>query len=67
MNKQILVVDNHPVMFELTSSLLEKEGYQVLTAETGLATTKVLRTYTPEVIITDLEMRNFNGDKLCRN
>ena len=66
MNKQILVVDNHPVMLKLMSSLLEKEGHQVLTAETGLAATEILRTYTPDVIITDLEMPNINGEKLCR-
>ena len=66
MNKQILVVDNHPVMLKLMSSLLEKEGHQVLTAETGLAATEILRTYTPDVIMTDLEMPNINGEKLCR-
>ena len=66
MNKQILVVDNHPVLLKLMSSLLEKEGHQVLTAETGLAATEILRTYTPDVIITDLEMPNINGEKLCR-
>ncbi len=66
MNKQILVVDNHPVMLKLMSSLLEKEGHQVRTAETGLAATEILRTCTPDVIITDLEMPNINGEKLCR-
>ena len=66
MNKQILVVDNHPVMLKLMASLLEKEGHQVLTSETGLAATEILRTFTPDVIITDLEMPNINGEKLCR-
>ena len=66
MNKQILVVDNHPVMLKLMSSLLEKEGHQVRTAETGLAAIEILKSYTPNVIITDLEMPNINGEKLCR-
>jgi PAS domain S-box-containing protein len=66
MKKQILVVDNHPVMLKLMSNLLEKEGHRVLTAETGLAAREILRTYTPDVIFTDLEMPNISGEKLCR-
>ena len=33
--KKILVVDNHPAMLQFMSSLLEKEGHQVLSAEDG--------------------------------
>ena len=66
MQRKILVVDNHPVMLKLMTNLLEKEGHRVRTAETGLAAVEILETYTPDVIFTDLEMPNINGEKLCR-
>jgi two-component system cell cycle sensor histidine kinase/response regulator CckA len=66
MQKQILVVDNHPAMLKAMSNLLEKEGHQVRAVDSGLAASEILRNYTPDVIITDLEMPNINGEKLCR-
>ena len=64
--KQILVVDNHPVMLKFMTNLLVKRGYRVLTAESGLSALEILKTYKPEIIFSDLVMPNISGDKLCR-
>ncbi len=64
--KKILVVDNHPVMLKFMSNLLEKNGYQVLTASDGLSALEILKTYIPDVMFIDLVMPNISGDKLCR-
>jgi len=48
------------------TSLLEKEGYQVLTAEDGLSAIDILKTYIPDAIFIDLVMPNISGEKLCR-
>lgn len=64
--KKILVVDNHPVMLKFMSNLLEKNGYQVLTAPDGLSALEIFKTYTPDVIFIDMVMPNISGDKLCR-
>ncbi|NQU14484.1 MAG: response regulator, partial [Desulfobacteraceae bacterium] len=37
MKKKILVVDNHKVVLKFMTTLLEKEGHEVLTAEDGLS------------------------------
>jgi len=66
MLKKILVVDNHPVMLKLLAQLLQKKGYQVLTAENGLSALDILRTETLDAIFTDLIMPNINGEKLCQ-
>jgi PAS domain S-box-containing protein len=66
MGKKILVVDNHPVMLKLMTGLLEKEGHQVLTAEDGLSTLDILKTFTPDVIFMDLIMPGISGEKLCK-
>jgi len=61
MGKKILVVDNHPVMLKFMTHLLEKEGHQVVTAESGLDALDILTTYAPDVVFTDLIMPNING------
>ena len=62
----MLVVDNNPVMLSFMNNLLVSHGYQVSTAEDGLAVLKILETQRPDVIITDLIMPNISGEKLCR-
>ena len=64
--KKILVVDNHPLILQFMTNLLEKEGYQVLTTKDGLSALDILKTYIPEVIFVDLVMPNIGGKKLCQ-
>ncbi len=66
MLKKILVVDNPPVTLKLLAQLLQKRGYQVLTAESGLAALDFLKTENLDVVFTDLIMPTINGEKLCQ-
>jgi PAS domain S-box-containing protein len=66
MKKKILVVDNHPVMLKFMTDLLRKEGHEVWTAEDGLSALDLLKTFTPDVIFTDLIMPRIGGEKLCQ-
>ncbi len=66
MKKKILVVDNHPLILKFMSSLLEKEGHEVLTAKDGLSALNILKTCIPQVIFIDLIMPNIDGKKLCQ-
>ena len=53
-------------MLKLMTNLLEKKGYQVLTAEDGLSALDILKTQIPDVIFIDLVMPRISGEKLCR-
>jgi len=64
--KKILVVDNHPVMLQFMARLLEKHGYEVLTAENGLAALDVLQQHVPDIVFVDLVMPNIDGAEFCR-
>jgi len=64
--KKILVVDNHPVMLNFMTNLLEKQGHEVLTALDGLSALDILQGYVPDIIFVDLVMPNIVGEKLCR-
>ena len=66
MKKKSLVVDNHPVMLEFMARFLNKQGYQVMTAEDGLMALDIIQTYTPDIIFIDLIMPNIDGKKLCQ-
>jgi len=48
--RKALVVDNHPVILKFMSSLLQKEGYQVRTAEDGISALDILQIYLPDII-----------------
>jgi PAS domain S-box-containing protein len=63
---EVLVVDNHSLIREYLSTLLEKEGYTVLTAEDGLAAVDILHRHKPRVIFVDLIMPNIDGQTFCR-
>ena len=66
MKKKILVVDNNKVFLRLLGGFLEGKGYEVKTAEDGLAALAVLDTFVPEVIFVDLVMPLIDGERLCR-
>ncbi len=63
---EVLIVDNHPLVREYLSRLLAGEGYNILTAEDGLAAVDILRAHRPRVMFIDLIMPNIDGQTLCR-
>ncbi|MCF8024887.1 MAG: response regulator, partial [Desulfobacteraceae bacterium] len=63
--KQIMVVDNHPVMRQFMSTLLSKKGHDVIVAADGLSAIELLKTRRPDIFFIDLIMPNISGDKLC--
>ena len=64
--KKILVVDDDKFILEFMNDILAKRGYQVVTADSGLAAMEILKTFTPDFIFIDLVMPNIDGKKLCK-
>lgn len=64
--KEVLLVDNSPIILKLLSHTLEAQGHHVITAENGLQALQVLEEFRPDVIITDLIMPKIGGDLLCQ-
>ncbi len=62
--KKVLVVDNHVMMLKFVESLLGKKGYEVRTAEDGIAALDIVKEYKPDVIFVDLVMPYIRGEKL---
>jgi CheY-like chemotaxis protein len=61
---RILVVDDEPLIREISEVLLVKKGYEVRTAGDGFEALVELRRALPDVIISDLTMPNMSGFEL---
>jgi PAS domain S-box-containing protein len=62
----ILLVDDEPDLLQLTSHLLEKADYQVLTASTGRDALRLAREHRPSLILLDVMLPDGNGIEICR-
>ena len=63
---QIMIVDDSPTDTYLLQVMLEKNGYQTLTAETGNEGIEVARLFKPDLILMDVVMPEMNGFQALR-
>jgi len=59
--KTILIIDDEPVLLELLTKTLLREGYCIWRASDGLAGVESATKYLPDIIILDFTMPGFNG------
>jgi DNA-binding NtrC family response regulator len=64
MSNRILVVDDEDIIRESLSYILNKEGYEVVSAENGKVAFEHLKESTFDLVITDLEMPEMKGTEL---
>lgn len=64
--RDILIIDNSRVIVKLMTSLLEKEGHYVRSAEDAFEALDIVKHFTPDIIYLDLVMPKIGGDILCR-
>jgi len=63
--RNILVVDDDPVIRDMMVDILELEGYTVRLARNGLDALDILRGDEPYLVFLDLMMPVLNGKELC--
>lgn len=63
---KILVADDEPDILEFIRYNLEKENYQVHTAENGRQAVQLAKKIKPELIILDIMMPELDGVEVCR-
>jgi len=64
--KQILVVDDDPLVVNVLRDPLERAGYDVSVAYHGLEALKKVKEHTPDLIILDILMPLLDGFKVAR-
>ena len=65
MSYRILLVDDEPHVIRILRLTLEREGYQVRTANDGNEALGVMADYQPHVMISDIQMAGMDGQELC--
>lgn len=61
----ILVVDDEELIQELLKFNLEKEGYQVITADDGPKGLKIVEEKRPDLVVLDIMLPGMNGLEVC--
>ncbi|RMG84414.1 MAG: DNA-binding response regulator [Bacteroidetes bacterium] len=64
---RILLVDDEPDILEILSYNLEKEGFEVYTANDGAEGLSLAEEIIPDLIVLDIMMPRMDGVELCRN
>jgi len=62
----VLVVDDNAQNLKLARVLLQAEGYDVKTAVDAADTLRVLATFTPRLVLMDLQLPDLDGLELTR-
>ncbi len=65
--KRILIVEDDPSVMRATSFILEKEGYEVLTAVDGLGGLKKAKEENPDLLILDVMLPGIDGFEICHS
>jgi chemosensory pili system protein ChpA (sensor histidine kinase/response regulator) len=63
---RVLVVDDALSVRRSMEQLLQDAGYEVISAADGFLALEALRSQTPAIVLTDLEMPNLNGLELTK-
>ncbi len=63
---RILVVDDEATLVELVRNYLEREHYEVLTAEDGRTALDLTRTARPDLVVLDVMLPGLDGIEVCR-
>ena len=63
----VIIVDDSLTVRKVTTRLLAREGYQVMTAKDGVDALEQLVTVVPDVMLVDIEMPRMDGFEFTRN
>lgn len=66
MTKRVLIVDDHLDVVKMVGLLLQKEGFEILAAQTGEQALSKARTEKPDVVILDVMIPDMDGYEICR-
>ena len=63
MKKKMLVIDDEPGVLDMIQGHFKHRGFEIYTADDGLAGIEICRKVKPDVILLDLKMKEMDGDE----
>jgi CheY-like chemotaxis protein len=67
LKKRVLVIDDNQSLLLVVDRVLQKEGFEVITAVDGLEGLQRAQDQRPDLIIIDINMPKMNGYDVCRH
>ncbi len=64
--ERLLLVDDNAQILETTARYLSARGFEVVTSDSALGVSSLMRQHRPAIIVLDVMMPALNGDKLAR-
>lgn len=64
---KVVIIDDEQRFLKTTQTLLEKEGYQVITANDGQAGLDILKAKAADVVVLDVKMPGMDGIEVLRH
>jgi DNA-binding response OmpR family regulator len=61
---RVLVVDDDPLQLELVERTLKFEGFNVMTCESPIGVTNIVRSFLPHIVLLDVDIPALSGDKI---
>jgi CheY-like chemotaxis protein len=61
-----MIVDDDPVVLEVTREVLDEAGYEVTVRASSLGTSAAVLQERPDVVLIDVQMPGLSGDTLAR-
>ena len=62
----VLVVDDEPIVRDVVSRYLRRDGFETLEAESGEAARAMIESHDPALVVLDVMLPGVNGLELCR-
>ena len=63
---KVLVVDDDPIVLEITRARLERAGFEVVTRQDAVGTMRAVLDDAPDVVLLDVNMPGLSGEVLTR-
>ncbi|MDP4161980.1 MAG: response regulator transcription factor [Bacillota bacterium] len=63
---KILIVDDEKRIIEVLEAYLEREGYEIHSADNGIEALKKVKSTSPDLMILDLMLPDISGEEVCR-
>ena len=63
-NEKVLIIDDEEKILNLVTSYLEREGYEIFTAQDGLEGLKLSKKVNPDIIVLDIMLPGMDGLEL---
>ena len=63
---KVFVIDDDPVILEVTRAVLENMGHEVCTRDSALGATAMILKELPDIVLVDIELPALSGDELVR-